>query len=687
MLGRDLCAPSAAHGVCEMSSKELLLWARLECSRNSARSAQISIFQSYRWPLRLGFLWSARMARDRAIPSDKKKDRWNDFKPRPVEYAVVGSFFALLASTFLIVHRIRGEKRLEGLRREEAGDTTRLEFFEFTRPKPHATRPPPEGFFHSDHLPPPPVGTFQPSYNLTRSTIYNSLKLSFPWHSVKLGCLVGSASGALWCFYYMAKQRRWLKQEFVRNHGQELVAKGNIWARWFTCLDINYYLLKTLLAFLLLWLVRQRIAWFENLKLKVWQVKRDVEMVSFLVGAFLTGDEEVTMRAKHDVHRWLTAAHFCSYKSLSSGFKQYGISHLVEVNILSEAEGKCIENSLERMRHTGVILADTAVDTGFVRRSTVVKPQDLNYRRAADMERNTSRNFVRDGDDSRPRPEEMELESSQTAQDHLLWWVQLRILAAVKEKLMDKDKLKKILGALWNARDAMADLQNETNRKFIFVWVTVMQLMVDFFIVLLPFHAICANFYPHIWLLPAAMLECFTVTVIYDAIHQITVILFEPFGLLHVDSLNLDPVLVLAERCTFANLGRTEKDDIPEPLLQIWLKSKAVKDKDKDDDDKKEKKEKKDKDEKGEKGDKAEKEKDKDDDDKKEKKEKKDKDEKGEKGDKADKGENSEESEKPKKSEAGSGKDDIAKDGEGENGQVDEKVAKSGTKEQEERAD
>ena len=35
-----------------------------------------------------------------------------------------------------------------------------------------------------------------------------------------------------------------------------------------------------------------------------------------------------------------------------------------------------------------------------------------------------------------------------------------------------------------------------------------MQLMVDFFIVLLPFHAICANFYPHIWLLPAAMLEC-----------------------------------------------------------------------------------------------------------------------------------------------------------------------------------
>ena len=30
-------------------------------------------------------------------------------------------------------------------RGEEAGDTTRLEFFEFTRPKPHATRPPPEG--------------------------------------------------------------------------------------------------------------------------------------------------------------------------------------------------------------------------------------------------------------------------------------------------------------------------------------------------------------------------------------------------------------------------------------------------------------------------------------------------------------------------------------------------------------
>lgn len=32
---------------------------------------------------------------------------------------------------------------------------------------------------------------------------------------------------------------------------------------------------------------------------------------------------------------------------------------------------------------------------------------------------------------------------------------------------------------------------------------------------------------------------------------------------------------VLAERCTFANLGRTEKDDIPEPLLQpepqIWI--------------------------------------------------------------------------------------------------------------------
>ena len=53
------------------------------------------------------------------------------------------------------------------------------------------------------------------------------------------------------------------------------------------------------------------------------------------------------------------------------------------------------------------------------------------------------------------------LEGSRRVRDRLLWWVEIRLQAAVKEKLMDKDKLKKALGAVWGMRDSMEDLLDE----------------------------------------------------------------------------------------------------------------------------------------------------------------------------------------------------------------------------------
>merc|ERR1712050_770282 len=131
-----------------------------------------------------------------------------------------------------------------------------------------------------------------------------------------------------------------------------------------------------------------------------------------------------------------------------------------------------------------------------------------------------------------------------------------------------------------------------------FLWISVMQALVDTYLFHIPFNSIAEMYHAHIWTLPWMMLRCFMSTFFYDVLFEIVRILESPYGN-HCDCLNLDPILVAAERVSFFNCGHQEAHDMPEFLKDMWLSTKDKKEKD-DDDEKKEKKDKKDKKEKNE---------------------------------------------------------------------------------------
>merc|ERR1711972_904635 len=89
------------------------------------------------------------------------------------------------------------------------------------------------------------------------------------------------------------------------------------------------------------------------------------------------------------------------------------------------------------------------------------------------------------------------------------------------------------------------------------------------------------HFHSHIWLMPWPMLHTFVVAFFYDSLLRITKKLWDPFGFDN-DHFSLDPILVLAERAIFANMGHSESNDMPESLHKIWISAKEkAKDKDK----------------------------------------------------------------------------------------------------------
>merc|ERR1712032_679706 len=97
----------------------------------------------------------------------------------------------------------------------------------------------------------------------------------------------------------------------------------------------------------------------------------------------------------------------------------------------------------------------------------------------------------------------------------------------------------------------------ESIRRPPLIWITIMQLMVDCYLVAVPFESLADMYHGHIWTLPWMMLRVFVLVFFYDVVLSITAVLEEPFGS-DVDDLNLDPVLVATERSVFFNLALSE---------------------------------------------------------------------------------------------------------------------------------
>uniref|UniRef100_A0A7S1B2G4 Uncharacterized protein n=1 Tax=Noctiluca scintillans TaxID=2966 RepID=A0A7S1B2G4_NOCSC len=318
-------------------------------------------------------------------------------------------------------------------------------------------------------------------------------------------------------------------------------------------------------------------------------------MVSLVVGGFLSGDDFNRVQGRHDIYRWLIAAHFMNHRSLSQHLGQFSEDDLVRSGVLSREEATIVMREAEE----GSLDEEASTTTSPSRRSRIVmRPGVLVEEGAA--ERSRSIGSIRSLASRSPRISSFifggthRLQASQyvkdeclaqqsrradmsRCRDHIMWWIELRLQAAVKEKLMDKDKLKKSMVAVWGLRDSMEDLLSEGSRQQMFIWVVLMQLMVDLFVSLAPINVLGTQYHAHIWTLPCVFLRVWLVAFFYDSLMQITRILFNPFAV-ELDNLHLDPVLVLTERSIFANMALKEHHDLPEDLRELWLRVKEIPD-------------------------------------------------------------------------------------------------------------
>lgn len=616
------------------------------------------------------------------------------FEPRPVLYTYWVAFvFCLLLILCGLLQCCRMARREE--EQTEATITEcRCEFIEFLRPLPRSNGVPEGGFFNLDHCPPPARGTMQMWYLPDRQNIYRSLSHNMPRKSLMYATMVALFTAFVWLSLYLLSRKKVFKELFVtfHGHGQWYTKADNYWKISVSRLGEVEKAIVMAIAFLLMYFVRQRIRWYEQLKTRVYNVQQRLELVAFMIGGFLSGDDPVRIRMRHDIYRWTTASLFFNHRALSQHLAQFSETDLLRCGLLTSDEALIVGRELRsfdkrtmstrrlperpessaHFRRPSLLAGSTSGDgqppltckrrTLISGTATSSRDQHLavpaTHSEAANLEpfpgnarssdslspslqsgslvssamRQTVttgpaslRSFVlghrRLADDSREAEHtsialQTSCQAGARVRDLLLWWVEIRIQAAVKEKLMDKDKLKKILGAVWSARDTMEILLNDSHRRPMYLQVVLMQLFVDFYVLLAPFSAIADHMHMHIMTLPWPMMSTFITAFFYDSCLQMLLTLWDAFGV-DLDDLHLDPILVLTERQIFANLAHAESQQVPATLA----KTLANVNKEKDDKDKGDKKDKAEKKEKGETGTSAAEEKEKG--DKKEKTEKK----------------------------------------------------------------
>jgi len=249
----------------------------------------------------------------------------------------------------------------------------------------------------------------------------------------------------------------------------------------------------------------------------------------------------------------LTASVFFSFRDASPYLQCYSVSHLMQSGILTEHEGRCLERIIEVNAPQSITAGPCE---GFLQHD------------CAD---------VADGklSPTNSAPQTRSCNSNAKARDCLLWWINMRVRAAVNEGLLDKKTMKKALAGIWNVRDSFELLTVEASRRPMQLWSVLMQIMVDAYVVLVPISTLQEVYHNHVWLLPWAVLRSFVVAFFYDALLHIVALLWEPFGT-HADRLDLDAVVVTIERSTFVNFGRLESSDLSESLRQTWQDSQEM---------------------------------------------------------------------------------------------------------------
>eukprot|EP00746_Dinoflagellata_sp_MGD_P129712 gnl/MRDRNA2_/MRDRNA2_63829_c0_seq1.p1 gnl/MRDRNA2_/MRDRNA2_63829_c0~~gnl/MRDRNA2_/MRDRNA2_63829_c0_seq1.p1 ORF type:complete len:627 (-),score=90.02 gnl/MRDRNA2_/MRDRNA2_63829_c0_seq1:102-1982(-) len=499
---------------------------------------------------------------------EKERDKYGFFEPLPVPW----SYYVTLFGCFLFLFGVTHVHRCTSLKpREVELSNIRSEFFEFKRPKPSATGGD-GGFFNPANCPMPPRGGLQMWFRLHRWAIWMSIPRTVPMKSLRYALQISTATAILWILMFLAIKKKVLNYQYVtfNGPGQWMLREKD--SRWFPIMTEGVggvsAVVKFLLAFFLLWGIRVRYLWFSGLKTKVWNVQKSVELVAFITGAFLSGDDVQRSKARHDIHRWLTAAHFWNYQPLSEHLAQFDEQDLYQQGVLNKNEADIISSEVAVDR-TGEQPRDDVAGAEYPTVTIARARTNRGYQSNLDIDE-TQRLMNPQSGMTVP------VQIATNVRDLILYWIQVRIQAAVKEKLMDKDKLKKILGALWRVRNDMQAVVMDSDERQMYLVVVMMQVFVDIYVSTGPLATLGMMYHEHIWTLPWTVLEAFILSFLYDLLLQIYIVFATPFGI-DMDNLHIDPLLVLTERITFFNLGRCEQDDLPGPLGNIWKAGKADK--------------------------------------------------------------------------------------------------------------
>jgi len=238
------------------------------------------------------------------------------------------------------------------------------------------------------------------------------------------------------------------------------------------------------------------------------------------VGVSMSGDDTASQRAKCDIHRWISAAHFFGFRAMSPLLRRYSATKLAHSGVLTFPEVYLVRLDKEPEPPPGA-------GAGLGKSSL----------------------------------EDMSWDENQFARDKLLSWVALKIQKAVGAGLMHKDASKETLARLWHVQKTMGESALMASQAPKQLPRFLVRISLDVYAVLLVLSALTHVQLSSLSLLPWAMLKAFIEALCYDALCQTSTLL--SIGV-SADSLDLDAIILLAERETFVRISKSYSVTCPE---------------------------------------------------------------------------------------------------------------------------
>lgn len=218
---------------------------------------------------------------------------------------------------------------------------------------------------------------------------------------------------------------------------------------------------KVIVAVFLLWFVRQKIRWLDQVEASIRSVKEKVEDAAATIAKKLDGSDAERVLLRHDIYRWLTVCNFFSCQALSSSHRTTSDQDLIDRGLLALREAKALEVQpitcdIENHRK-GLAAYFYLTEEGNSHLGGLTHPQIAKHKR-----------------------------------DMCLSWLELKLTLVAKEKEggMSEAAVKTCLAAVWLVHSKMdCVFQEVLERPSCFSWMAVARIAVD---VIIALEGVCA---------------------------------------------------------------------------------------------------------------------------------------------------------------------------------------------------